>query len=332
MISSEQRVVVTGGAGFVGSYLVNALHENGAEVRVLDVARRPTRLPAEIDYRRVDVSSLDAIIPHFRAVDLVFHLAGNPSTTTSVLDPLIDLNRNAQGTLAVLEACRLAGVSKLVYVSSASVYGRPQTAPIKESHRTQPLFPYGVSKLTGERYCAAYSSMYGLPVVIARPFCIYGPGEDPAHALVEVSRYLRWHLAGHAVPVVGDASAKTRDFIHVHDVVTALILLANHGVSGEIYNLGSGTEISMRTLVHEIAACCGGQPALFENRTIEDDTYRLVADISKLTELGFSPRIPLRAGIMELACSLGSAPTLPTNPTIFRSGDSGEPLVREGLV
>jgi UDP-glucose 4-epimerase len=114
--------------------------------------------------------------------------------------------------------------------------------------------------------------MYGLPVVVARPFCIYGPGEDPAHALVEVSRYMRWHMAGRPVPIIGSATAKTRDFVHVEDAVSALLLLAEQGEADGIYNVGSGTETSMRDLLHEIADCCGGRPELAEDTTTEDDT------------------------------------------------------------
>ena len=329
MISAGQRVVVTGGAGFVGSHLVEALRRRGALVDVIDLAERPRHLPADVGYVRADVSSLDVLAAHLRRGDVVFHLAGNSSTTTSVLDPLADLSRNAQGTVAVLEGCRRSAVSKVVYVSSASVYGKPETVPINETHRTWPLFPYGVSKLTGERYCTAYSSMYGLPVVVARPFCVYGPGENPAHALVEVSRYLRWHLAGHPVPVIGDAARKTRDFIHVHDAVDALLLLACRAENGGIYNVGTGTETSMRALVREIGACCGGHAELAEDPAVEDDTYRLVADIGKLTALGFRPRVGLRDGLAALARSLGSSPAVPTNRTIFRSGDPGEVCVRD---
>jgi UDP-glucose 4-epimerase len=324
LINAGSRVVVTGGAGFIGSHLVDALHRTGNDVRVVDLVERPARLAADIEYVRADITSLAAATTNTRGAHVVFHLAGNPNTTKSVLDPLGDLDCNARGTLAVLEACRLNKVAKLVYVSTASVYGRPQTVPIRESHRLLPVLPYGVSKLTGERYCAAYSAMYGMSIVVARPFCVYGPRENPAHALVEVSRYMRWHLAGYAIPVIGDAAVKSRDFIHVQDAIDALILLANRGKSGETYNVGSGTETTMRKLVDEIAACCGGGALLTEDVDADYDTYRLVADIGKLSELGFAPRVNLRSGLLDLARALGSSPALPTNPTILRSGEHGE--------
>jgi nucleoside-diphosphate-sugar epimerase len=154
VIDTGQHVLVTGGAGFVGSHLIRALYALRTTVRVVDVvdvADRPADLPRDVRYDQADIADPAVAFRYSRGVDLVFHLAGNSSTTTSVLNPQADLHRNAQGTLAVLEACRVNRVPKTVYVSSASVYGKPQSFPIGEDHRTVPILPYGVSKLAGER-------------------------------------------------------------------------------------------------------------------------------------------------------------------------------------
>jgi UDP-glucose 4-epimerase len=159
----------------------------------------------------------------------------------------------------------------------------------------------------------------GMDVVIVRPFCVYGPGEDPRRALVEVSRYLRWHLNGRPIQVIGDARRKTRDFIHVNDVVKGLIHIASNGEASSAYNLGSGTETSMLDLINMIGSCTDTEPRYHEVLEVLDDTYRLVADITAVRALGFEPATTLETGIDELIRELGSFPQLPSGPTLFRA-------------
>ena len=189
---------------------------------------------------------------------------------------------------------------------------------------TDPTVPYGASKLAGERFGLAFWHSYGLDFVAARPFCVYGPGEDPATSLVEVSRYLRWHLNGRAIQVVGDPRRKTRDFIHVSDAVQGLVAIAERAQPGEILNVGSGTEVSMRDLAERIERLAGGTVRVRELTDIQDDTYRLVADISRLRRLGYVPRVPLEQGLADLIEELGDRPGLPQGATIFRRGQKAE--------
>ncbi|MDP9226260.1 MAG: NAD-dependent epimerase/dehydratase family protein, partial [Actinomycetota bacterium] len=165
---------------------------------------------------------------------------------------------------------------------------------------------------------------YGLDFVAARPFCVYGPGEDPATSLVEVSRYLRWHLNGRPIQVIGDAERKTRDFVHVSDAVAGLLAIAERAEPGGIFNVGSGTEVSMRELVQCIQRVAGGTARVHELAGITDDTYRLVADISRIRQLGYVPRVALHEGIATLIEELGERPALPMGATIFRLGQTGE--------
>lgn len=255
---------------------------------------------------------------------LVFHLAGNANGTISVEDPRRDFEANVLGTFHLLEAARKGDVDRFVYVSSASVYGIPRSFPMDEEHPRRPFVPYGVSKLAAESYCRTFWSTYGLPTVIARPFCVYGPDEDPGRGLVEVSRYLRWHLNGLAIQVVGDPDRKTRDFVHVDDVVQALLLLANRGSRGEAYNVGSGTETSLRQLAEMVSQVTDREAELSEIRDVTEDTYRLVADISKLVELGYAPEVSLEDGISRLAGVLGEHPPPPEGATIFHEGQEAE--------
>jgi UDP-glucose 4-epimerase len=159
-----------------------------------------------------------------------------------------------------------------------------------------------------------------------RPFCVYGSGENPKLALVEVSRYLRWHLNQRPIQVVGDVDQKTRDFVHVSDIVQALLLIAEKAEAGEIFNLGSGEEISMRRLAATISSVTGRKPIVKEISEVTEDTYRLVADISKLKSLGYIPRISLEEGVRQLVTELEleKNPEMPSGVTVFKKGQKAE--------
>ena len=316
------KVLVTGALGFIGRHLADALLGEGAEVTILDNAEGEPSSGARL--LRGDVRNPDDVARAVAGSDLVFHVAGNASGTLSVLDPRLDFDTNALGSFNVADAAARAEVGRLVYVSSASVYGTPVRFPMDEEHPTKPFVPYGASKLSGELASFALFRATGLPVVAARPFCVYGPGEDPKHTLVEPGRYLRWHLNRRPIQIVGDPDRKTRDFVHVSDLVASLLLLARSGVPGEAYNAGSGEEVSMRQLADAIGEATHREPQLETIPEITDDTYRLVADISKLRALGYEPKMPLEVGLAQLADQLGENPELATTPTIFRRGQRAE--------
>ncbi|MEH0935387.1 NAD-dependent epimerase/dehydratase family protein [Micromonospora psammae] len=325
-IGPGTRTLVTGGQGFVGSHLVDHLVARGAEVTVLDVTLPDKSLPAGVGYRAVDLRDPASVRAALVPADVVFHLAGNASGTISVDHPRFDFETNAEGTFNLFEALLDTGVRRVVYLSSAMVYGRPQTHPIAETHPLNPFLPYAASKLSGEHVAASMVESYGLPAVVGRAFTIYGPREDPRRAGGEVSQYLRWHLNGLPIPVVGDPDAKTRDFSHVDDLVAGLVRMAERGAIGDCYNLGSGTETSMRELVHLIGEATGTPARMECDRSVLEDTYRHVADISRLRALGHRPRVPLAEGIAVLATLLGDRPELPAVPTVFqRDTPAGAP-------
>lgn len=251
-------------------------------------------------------------------------MAGNANGSLSVENPRLDFEANVSGTFNLLEAALEGDVRRFVYVSSASVYGVPHGFLIGEEHPLVPFMPYGTSKLAAERYCRTFLNTFGLRTLIARPFCVYGPGEHPDLALVEVSRYLRWHLDGAPIQVVGDPDRKTRDFVNVDDVVRGRIILAERGEVGEAYNIGSGEETSMRELAHVEGDITGRKVELMEIENVTEDTYRLVADISKLESLGYSPAVSLERGVKLLAEELGESPALPSGSTIFHPGQAAE--------
>ena len=326
MLKDYNRILVTGGAGFLGGHLVDALISLDKEVVIFDnLSAEPHRdslLGAKL--AKGDVRIPRQVIQATKGVDLIFHLAANANGTISVDDPRFDFETNAVGTFNVLDAALHARVKKLVYVSSASVYGRPQYFPIDEKHPTKPFIPYGASKLAGEIYCNSFFKTYNLPAVIARPFCVYGPGENPKLALVEVTRYLRWHLNKKPIRIVGDIDRKTRDFVHVNDIIEGLLLIVDKAPAGEVFNVGSGKEVSMRELTKIISSVTARSAVLNVIPEIKEDTYRLVSDISKLKALGYAPKTSLVEGVKQLVKELGESPEMPRGATVFKKGQKGE--------
>jgi UDP-glucose 4-epimerase len=325
VLSGYERIGVIGGLGFIGRHLVQFLRGLGKRVVIVDNRCSADERGREgVECRVCDVADGAGLAQAIGDCRIVFHLAANANGSTSVRRPRWDFQTNCVGTFNVLDAAVQTGVERLVYVSSAAVYGRPVHSPMGEDHPTEPILPYGASKLAGERYCLTYLHSFGLPVVVGRPFCVYGGGEDPSRSLVEVGRYLRWHLNGLPIQVVGDGANKTRDFVHVADVVAALMLLAERAEPGEVFNIGSGTETSMTALAEEIGNATNRHPVIEELTHVTDDTYRLVADISKLRGLGYQPRRALSAELAVLAAELGERPALPSTDTIFRAGQTAE--------
>ena len=326
MLDEYGRTLVTGGAGFIGSHLVDALSALGKEVVAFDKLSTASEenVPSGATLVRGDVRNPEQIAEAAKGADLIFHLAANANGTVSINDPRLDFETNALGTFNVLDGALKAWVRKFVYLSSASVYGTPQRFPMGEDHPTKPFVPYGASKLAGEICCRSFFDTYGLPLVIGRPFCVYGPRENPQLALVEVSRYLRWHLNGRPIQIVGDVDRKTRDFVHVSDVIQGLLLIADGASAGEVFNLGSGEEVTMRDLTDVIGSVTGRSAVVDAIPEITEDTYRLVGDISKIRSLGYAPRVSLVDGVRQLAEQLGERPEIPAGPTIFKRGQEAE--------
>lgn len=336
VLREASTVAVTGGLGFVGRNLVEALTALGKRVIVADRAH-PDAAPelfGSVELRLVDLRDRAQVQEALDGAEVIFHVAGNASGTLSVDQPRFDFETNAQATFNVCEAVRHQADSRLVYVSSAMVYGEPLIVPIAESHPLQPYLPYAASKVAAEATVRAFAEAFGLSAVIGRPFCIYGPGEDPRRAGGEVSQYLRWHLNGLPIQATGDIDRKTRDFVHVDDVVTSLLLLADRGEDGQAYNLGSGEEVSLRELGETISRATGTEVEILEDTSVADDTYRLVADVSRLCTLGYRPRTTLLEGVAALIRRLGPNPELPQVDTIFRRGqrEQREPVEERRLV
>lgn len=295
----ELRTVVTGGAGFIGSHLVERLLSDGHSVTVVDnfVTGRMGNLDSVrghplLAVHRADVANVEDIRWAFEAVDWVFHLAALADIVPSMQRPLDYHRSNVDGTAAVLEASRLAGVGRFVYVASSSCYGIPEQIPTPETAPIRPMYPYALTKFLGEQYVLHWHKVYGLPAVSLRLFNVYGPRSRTSGAYGAVfGVFLAQKLAGKPFTVVGDGT-QTRDFTFVADVVDALVRAAEAEVAGEVFNVGSGNTYSVNHLV----SLLGGDVVHIPKRPGEPDcTFADIGKISRL--LGWRPRVRFEDGV-----------------------------------
>lgn len=244
------KVLVTGGAGFIGSHIVDLLLERGNDVIVVDnlSTGQETHLRPEVSFYRADITDgrLADIIAKTRP-DVVIHQAAQIHVTTSVQDPLHDAKINIIGTLNLLEACRHAGVRKVIYASSAAVYGNPQYLPIDEGHPVMPLSGYGISKHTPEHYLQVYAQLHGLTYTVLRYANVYGIRQDPRGEGGVISIFMEKLLKGEPITVFGDGE-QTRDYIYVEDVARANVAALTEG-DGQILNIGTGQKTSINELI-----------------------------------------------------------------------------------
>jgi UDP-glucose 4-epimerase len=258
-----RRVLVTGGAGFIGSNLVRRLLELGDEVRVLDnfsTGGRPNlaAIAEEIEVVEGELRSYERVHNATRGVELVFHQGALPSVPRSVQDPLTTGAVNVEGTLNVLLAARDEDVRRVVFASSSSVYGNSGTLPRTETQFPDPISPYAVSKLAAERYCVSFSRVYELETVVLRYFNVFGPRQDPTSQYAAVvPRFISAIDAGEPVPVYGDGE-QSRDFTYVDNVVEANVRAAEaEGVSGSVLNVATGRQLTVNALADSIGEVLG---------------------------------------------------------------------------
>jgi UDP-glucose 4-epimerase len=259
----SRRVLVTGGAGFIGSNLVRALLERGDSVRVLDNFSTGNRanltgLEDELEIVEGELRSYERVHNAVRGVELVFHQGALPSVPRSVQDPLTTSAVTIEGTLNVLLAARDENVRRVVYASSSSVYGNSGTLPRTESQQPDPISPYAVAKLAAERYCVSFHRVYGLETVALRYFNVFGPRQDPnSQYAAVVPRFLAAIAAGHPVPIHGDGT-QSRDFTYVANVVAANLLAGDReGADGTVLNVATGRQASVNELADAIGAVLG---------------------------------------------------------------------------
>ncbi|MFT4551424.1 MAG: UDP-glucose 4-epimerase [Chlamydiales bacterium] len=295
-----KRVLVTGGAGFIGSHLVESLLKQEANVTVLDNLATGKRenlpqLSENLQFHQVDVSDLMGIKDYFVGIDYVFHLAALADIVPSIQMPLDYHKANVDGTVAVLEASRQAKVKRFVYTASSSCYGIPESFPTSETAAIQPMYPYAFTKYIGEQYAFHWHKIYKLPVVSLRLFNVFGPRSRTSGTYGAVfGVFLAQKLANKPLTVVGDGQ-QTRDFTYVDDVVRAFVRAAESDVVGEALNVGSGGTYSINHLV----SLLGGDVVHIPKRPGEPDST--FADIKKIQKtLAWNPSVSFEIGVQEM--------------------------------
>lgn len=309
------RALVTGGAGFIGSHLVDELAAGGCRVTVLDNLstghrRNIDHLGDRIDFIEGDIRDAELLDRAVNGCEVVFHQAAVVSVTQSVEDPCHSCEVNDLGTVRVLDAARRNGVRRVVLASSSAVYGDDPHLPKIEAMAPKPLSPYAVQKLSTEFYAAVFSGLYGLETVCLRYFNVFGPRQDPSSPYSGViSIFMNRAASGQAPTIYGDGG-QTRDFIYVADVVRANLLAADQRAAvGRVFNVGSGACIRIDDLWAQIGLLCKAAipPCFAPPRP--GDIRASVSDISAIrAALGFRPQVTLRQGLVDtLAWYRGAA-------------------------
>ncbi len=291
------KTVVTGGCGFIGSHVVDALVQRGHHVVVLDNLSTGRRENLASVAGAVDIVECDIAVPgswqeHMRGADWVIHLAALADIVPSIQRPADYIRSNVDGTFFVLEASRSAGVQRFVYAASSSCYGLPDMFPTPETAAMKPEYPYALTKYLGEQLVLHWVKVYKIPGIALRFFNVYGPRSRTSGTYGAVfGVFLAQKLAGRPFTVVGDGT-QTRDFTYVTDVARAIICAAERGHVGESYNVGSGQTVS----INRIAELLGGSKVFVPKRPGEPDCT--FADIRKIQrEINWAPRVPIAVGV-----------------------------------
>lgn len=294
---SEQRVLVTGGSGFIGGAIADS-YRNEANVRILDVDPDPVA-PADIEVIDGDVRDPETVDAAMAGVDVVFHEAARVSVSASIDDPLESHAINATGTLQVLEAAREHD-ARAVVASSAAVYGDPDGVPVTETDSLDPTSPYGMNKLAVDHYVRLYNDLYGLEAVALRYFNVYGPGQPGGDYAGVIDVFFDQARNGDPLTVHGDGQ-QTRDFVHIDDVVRANRLAAETDRVGRAFNVGTGDSVTIERLAELVRDTVGSDPPIVHTDPREGDIRHSRADTTRATnELGFDATVDLVDGLATL--------------------------------
>jgi len=304
------RVLVTGGAGFIGSHLAAELLHRGAAVRTFDNLSSGARgnlaaIAGQVEAVDGDLRDVAAVIRATEGIEVVYHLAADASAPRSVADPRTCYDVNVTGTLNLLEAARKAGCRRVVFASSSAVYGDDPILPKRETMIPRPSSPYASSKLAGEDLCAVFGRSYGLETVALRFFNVYGPRQDPNGPYAPViPRFIAALRRGEPATIFGDGE-QTRDFVYVEDVVRALVLAATApDIVGGPYNVASGMAVTLNRLVSILGDLLAQPPRVHHAPERPGDVRHSAADTSAIRAgLGWEPEISLRTGLSRMLAS-----------------------------
>ena len=301
------RYLVTGGAGFIGSHLVEALVARGERVRVLDDLSTGKRenlstVLGDVELLVGDVADPGTVDQAMDRCEAVFHLAAIASVQASLEDPLHTHRVNVDGTLNVLEAARRAKARRVVFASSCAFYGHHAAFPLGEELAPQPLSPYAAAKAAGEMYCTAFRASYGLPTVSLRFFNIYGPRQDPTNPYSGVISIFTSRMHQGQAPVIYGDGEQTRDFVYVEDLVRALLLACERETAvGEVFNVASGTQTSILQLVAILNQVLGTDLSPRFGPARPGEVRYSEGDVRRAREaLGWEATIPMHEGLSRI--------------------------------
>ena len=305
------RVLVTGGAGFIGSNLVEALLERGDAVRVLDnfstgSRRNLAALGREVEVVEGDLRSYERVHTAVRGVEVVFHQGALGSVPRSVQDPLTTTAVNVEGTLNVLLAARDEHVRRVVFASSSSVYGNAERMPLSEDQAPNPISPYGVAKLAAERFCVSFGHVYQLETVALRYFNVFGPRQDPSSQYAAVvPRFIQAIAEGRTITIDGDGE-QSKDFTHVANVIGANLLAADaSAAAGRVLNVAMGGSESVNDLATLIGRLLGKQVTGVHGPARTGDVRLSSADISAARDaIGYEPVVGFEEGLRRTIDSM----------------------------
>jgi len=295
------KIIITGGAGFIGSNLAEELAKKHEVVIIDDMSTGRVENVEDLDPELVrgSITDPDMLRENFRGVDCVFHQAALPSVQRSIEDPVLANEVNICGTLNVLVAARDAGVAKVIYASSSAVYGDTPELPKREDMKPDPKSPYAVAKLAGEYYCRVFNEIYGLKTVALRYFNVYGPRQDPSSDYAAViPNFVNRVMAGKEPIIYGDGE-QTRDFTFVRDVVQANVLAMESDATG-VFNVATGTRISINDLAGMVMEIIGNRVDCVHEMARAGDVRDSLGDISRAHEgFGYVPRYGMEDGLKE---------------------------------
>jgi len=298
------KCLVTGGAGFIGSHIAEALVKSGATVRILDNFYTGKRqniasFAADIEMIEGDIRDRDVVARAVGGVDVIFHQAAIPSVPRSVRDPQLSHDVNVNGTLALLVAAKDAGISRFVYASSSSAYGDTPTLPKVEEMPPAPLSPYAVQKLTAEYYTRVFYLVYGLPTVALRYFNVFGPRQDPASEYAAVIPKFITRLLAKTPPLIYGDGAQTRDFTYIENVVSANMLAMNGDrCLGEVMNISTGQQLGLIDLAKMIGKVLGVSVGPVFEPPRDGDIKHSFGSIDKAKRLlGYTVRVGMEEGL-----------------------------------
>ncbi|MGE5401283.1 MAG: SDR family oxidoreductase [Ignavibacteriales bacterium] len=298
------KYLVTGGAGFIGSNIVEELLKRGSSVRVIDnfsTGKRDNLIPfaSDIELIEGDIRSYHSVQKAVKGVDIILHQAALPSVPRSIYDPITTNEVNVTGTLNILESAREAGVKRVVFASSSSVYGENEVLPKHEEMMPNPISPYAVSKLSGEKYCSVFTRVYGLETVALRYFNVFGPRQDPeSQYSAVIPRFIKTMAQGNQPVIYGDGET-SRDFTFVRNVVGANILAAEtEKVDCSVMNCACNQMISLNMLVSEINTYLGKDIRPIYKDFRRGDIKKSCASIEKISRyLDYKPLVEFSNGL-----------------------------------